>query len=721
MKLNRGSMNRAVIYFFYDGEGVVDRYVSYMLKDLKTCARDIYVVTNGSLTPEGRKTFLEFTDCVWERENKGLDVGAYRHALNMIGWDKLREYDEVVLMNHTIMGPVYPLREMFDEMGSRDLDFWGSNIYYRVGFDPYGIIECGYIREHLQSHFIVARKSLFDTEDYRTYWDTLPPINSYRESVAYHETYFTHHFAELGYKWDAYAVWDGLEDYGEYPLLRRPVELMKRARCPFFKRRNFIHDHYGDFLCATCGESTPELMRFLREETDYDVDMIWENILRTGNMADIVTSLDLTYVVPSGESEGADGKKAAFFCRISREDSPDLLLRYAAALPETVDCYIAVSDEEKEKEAEKAFEAIPNKTRIFRTKEKDGAAVLAGARDIIRNYEYICFARSPKDLLLKPRSQGLSWACRFFENTMGSPSVAENVIRLFEENPRLGLLTPAPPNHGRYYPPVQSKWAGCCEQVKQTAERLGLHAPMSEEKEPVAPLGAVFWFRSRAMEKLLAAGGNGGERSADHAGNGEEGSDLSEWLYPFVVQDAGYYPAWLFSDRGAAAELTARSYMVRGLARTARENGVKGAFHNEVCRDLSLVLGLEKDQQLTPVLYLDYGAGYSEEETLRVENWGEAGYLDADFDWPEEKGAPLRVRFDPCERGQVVLEDLSIFLLLPSGKKKALRLDACACNGTRSGDSVRFEDPDPWVDIPMKGKRKTEGLRIHARVSFYGE
>ena len=161
--------------------------------------------------------------------------------------------------------------------------------------------------------------------------------------------------------------------------------------------------------------------------------------------------------------------------------------------------------------------------------------------------------------------------------------------------------------------------------------------------------------------------------------------------------------------------------MVRGLARTARENGVKGAFHNEVCRALSLVLGLEKDQQLTPVLYLDYGAGYSEEETLRVENWGEAGYLDADFDWPEEKGAPLRVRFDPCERGQVVLEDLSIFLLLPSGKKKALRLDACACNGTRSGDSVRFEDPDPWVDIPMKGKRKTEGLRIHARVSFYGE
>ena len=76
MKLNRGSMNRAVIYFFYDGEGVVDRYVSYMLKDLKTCARDIYVVTNGSLTPEGRKTFLEFTDCVWERGKQGTGCGS---------------------------------------------------------------------------------------------------------------------------------------------------------------------------------------------------------------------------------------------------------------------------------------------------------------------------------------------------------------------------------------------------------------------------------------------------------------------------------------------------------------------------------------------------------------------------------------------------------------------------------------------------------------------
>ncbi|MCD2492140.1 rhamnan synthesis F family protein, partial [Lacrimispora sp. NSJ-141] len=302
MKIEKGTKNRAVIYFFYDRQGVVDRYVSYMLREMKKCARDIYVVVNGTLTEAGRRAFQEFTGCVWERENEGLDVGAYKYALKKIGWEKLGEYDELVMMNHTIMGPVFALQEMFDGMGRRDLDFWGANIYYKVDFDPYGIIDCGYIREHLQSHFIVARRTLFGSEDYRRYWDDLPKITTYKESVAYHETYFTNHFAELGYKWQAYAQWDGLEEYGEYPLLKMPAELMKRTRCPFFKRRSFMHD-YDDFLHSTYGEPTVKLMKFLREETDYDVDMIWENILRCENQADIKKCMNLNYVVSSRESE----------------------------------------------------------------------------------------------------------------------------------------------------------------------------------------------------------------------------------------------------------------------------------------------------------------------------------------------------------------------------------------------------------------------------------
>ena len=70
------------------------------------------------------------TDYVWERENKGLNVGAYLYALKKIGWNKLKEYDELVMMNHTIMGPIYPIQEMFDDMGQREVDFWGLSMFY---------------------------------------------------------------------------------------------------------------------------------------------------------------------------------------------------------------------------------------------------------------------------------------------------------------------------------------------------------------------------------------------------------------------------------------------------------------------------------------------------------------------------------------------------------------------------------------------------------------
>ncbi len=38
--------------------------------------------------------------------------------------EKLVKFDEMIMMNFTIMGPVYPLNEMFECMDAKDLDFW---------------------------------------------------------------------------------------------------------------------------------------------------------------------------------------------------------------------------------------------------------------------------------------------------------------------------------------------------------------------------------------------------------------------------------------------------------------------------------------------------------------------------------------------------------------------------------------------------------------------
>ena len=215
--------NRLVIYFFYDAKGIVDEYNIVLLNDMMKNCRDLLVVSNGKLSEDGKKKFLALTDKILERENKGFDVGAYKEALLTIGWERLSAYDEVILMNYTIMGPVFPFGEMFNAMDARpELDFWGITKHHKVPFDPYGLIKCGYIREHIQSHFIAVRKTLMNSEEFHSYWENMPQIKSYGESVAYHESYFTHHFEKKGYKWDVYVNTDDLKEITEYPLLKRP-------------------------------------------------------------------------------------------------------------------------------------------------------------------------------------------------------------------------------------------------------------------------------------------------------------------------------------------------------------------------------------------------------------------------------------------------------------------------------------------------------------------
>ena len=55
-------MKRIAIYFFYDKNGVVDKYVNYFLEDLKKNIEELVIVCNGKLNSEGRKEFLKFTD-----------------------------------------------------------------------------------------------------------------------------------------------------------------------------------------------------------------------------------------------------------------------------------------------------------------------------------------------------------------------------------------------------------------------------------------------------------------------------------------------------------------------------------------------------------------------------------------------------------------------------------------------------------------------------------
>ena len=82
-------MKRLGIFFFYEKNGYVDEFITYYLADLVKNLTELVVVCNGKLSEQGRKAFSQFTDQILVRENKGLDVWAYKTALDHYGWARL--------------------------------------------------------------------------------------------------------------------------------------------------------------------------------------------------------------------------------------------------------------------------------------------------------------------------------------------------------------------------------------------------------------------------------------------------------------------------------------------------------------------------------------------------------------------------------------------------------------------------------------------------------
>lgn len=560
------SLNRLGVFFFYDADGIVDDYIIHLLKNIKSYTKKILIVCNGKLTIDGREKFSSITDDIIVRENKGFDVWAYKEGIKYIGWDKLERYDELLLFNSTFFGPITSFNEMFEELESKELDFWGITKHHKMPYDPFGTIKYGYTPEHIQSHFIAVRRKMFSSYEFKTYWEDMPQVNSYEEAIGYHEAVFTKHFEDKGFKWEVFVNTDDLEDHVYHPILMMPLELIKNRKSPIIKRRSFFHN-MADFLNNTTGEQSLEAYEYIRSSTSFDTNLIWKNILRTNNQSDIKNAMNHNYVLSSSVSKvNAENLKLALVLHIYFEDLIEYCFDYAQAMPSHTDVYITTNSEKmKSLIMEKFSKMVLGKLTIIiiQNRGRDVSSLLVGVREYLLAYDYVCFAHDKKTKQLLPYIKGESFSYKCFENILKNKHFVNNIISTFEENPSLGILSPPPPNHADFYPTIGLEWSTNIENTKKLADKLKVKVDINWFKEPVAPLGTMFWFRPLALKPLLEYEWKYSDFPEEP--NDNDGTILHafERIYPFISQSEGYYPAWVLVDSFARIELTNLYYMLR--------------------------------------------------------------------------------------------------------------------------------------------------------------
>lgn len=232
---------------------------------------------------------------------------------------------------------------------------------------------------------------------------------------------------------------------------------------------------------------------------------------------------------------------------------PDVLeetLDSVNGIPYPFDCYVSTDTEEKRQEIERVMRqkclAANTVVEVYPNKGRDVLPFLLQMKERIGRYEYICHIHSKKTAT---NEHGNDWRRYIFRHLLGSSEEIRRIFRLFEEDPRLGIVMP------ETYPvlALQAEWGGNKEGVQSVLRLMDAETPLPAD--PVFPVGNMFWARTDAVKKMFS-------RMADEAEFPEESGQVNgttaheierAWIY--LARAEGYSYRKVFNNCTANAAL----------------------------------------------------------------------------------------------------------------------------------------------------------------------
>ena len=556
---------RLGIFLFYDKDGVADRYIEYMLKDIRPCLDRLIVIANGKADENAVKMFESIADKVVIRENKGFDIGAWQQGITEIcGREELAKYDSLTLFNDSFFGPFYPFADIYKEMESRSKDYWGLSVHGEANGS--GLCPYGYRPRYIQTYFMVFEKDLLHSEDFFSFWEKLPEFKSYNELAEKFVAVMTMHFSDLGYEWDVLCDTSDLEgerskNFDQHTF--NIYELVANRRFPIIKRRSF-HTDRAVYLQYSNGSELFRALEYIEKNYDYDISLIFEHLLRLYEPETLKNTLCLDYVLPDIGSTELKKGESAVIAHLVYDDMFERYGHYLKNIPAETDIIITTNTPEKEARLKELYGDIAS-VRLVTNRGRDMSALLVGCRDILMKYEFLCFVHDKKSSQKEFASVGAEFDRLNWENILHSEGYIRNIIGLFKAHSYLGMLSPFGVDHGSYFYSSVDYWTVCYDVSCALAQRIGIKAP-AKDKQPLA-IGTCFWCRASAMRALFENDFTYEDFPAEPADGDGTFSHAVERLLPYAAANKGCVTGWVYNTEYARTELTNLRYMTDSTAK----------------------------------------------------------------------------------------------------------------------------------------------------------
>jgi hypothetical protein len=145
---SKAGKKKACIFAAWDPHGLVDDYVLGYLDELIENGFDIYFCSTSQKKLQPDAIAQLKSRCVYfsRRRNLGLDFGSWK--LCYLRLLDSHTYEELLITNDSVFGPIFPLAETFKKIDGKSEDIIGMTDNYERS-------------HHLQSYFLLFRKKAF--------------------------------------------------------------------------------------------------------------------------------------------------------------------------------------------------------------------------------------------------------------------------------------------------------------------------------------------------------------------------------------------------------------------------------------------------------------------------------------------------------------------------------------------------------------------------------
>lgn len=423
-------MKRLLLYVHYNKFNDLSSHVVYQLTHMRPLFSKLVFISNSAF-PEEKKNELTqnglITDFI-QRENSGFDFAAWRDGMNFVGFDYLKDYDSVTVMNDTCFGPLWDMQPVYEQF-ERDsnVDFWGMT-NFRANHQ---------FKEHLQSYYLSFSRSVVQSVAFQEFWMGIKDYTEVQDVIENYETQVTTNLTDIGFKYK--AIFNTVEadttgmlhpDFSFY----NPTAVLKN-KVPFIKVKTIDANQH----------ITPYLLNEIERVSDYPVDVIVSHMSKI-NYPDFKYLLGRKYLQPASSKISWD-KKVAVHLHVFYVDLLQEFLDAFAVFAFSYDLFITTDSDQKVADIESILDNNQVTASILVTGNigRDVLPMLK-LKETLQDYDYIGHFHTKKS------KEADFWAGESWRKELIDMLIlpANDVLANFEEKDDLGLVIADIPSFFRY-------------------------------------------------------------------------------------------------------------------------------------------------------------------------------------------------------------------------------------------------------------------------------